>query len=399
MSLLDEAGDPVEEVLRERLTALLAPRYGVVRAQGDTRSARPDDHLNQSGAESLDAVIELQRLLWENGLVGFAVPRHLGGHGLSGEVDRRLSGELSRFNVPDTTPLAVGLSLVVPTLLAHGSADQQRQYIPRALSTEHIWCQLFSEPSAGSDLASMQTRAVRDGDEWVVNGQKVWTSWGKQADHGILLARTDPAAPKHRGISMLLLDMSTPGVDVQPLREMTGGWQFCQVFFTDVRVPASCLVGDLNNGWAVALTTLSSERSEGSLRAREPQASRLIRLAQARGLSRSRPARQRLAQVWAREHAVTWLGERLLNTPALGRSRSDASLVKVLSSETGQAVAELEVELEGAAGVAWPAEEPSLAQPAFQLAHSRMSSIAGGTNEVQRNIIAERLLGLPREPR
>ena len=257
---------------------------------------------------------------------------------------------------------------------------------------------MFSEPGAGSDLASMQTRAVHDGDEFIVNGQKVWTSWGRQADYGILMARTDPDAAKHRGISMFLLDMRTPGVDVRPLREMTGGWQFCEVFFTDVRVPAACLVGELNTGWAVAMSLLSNERSEGALRSQNPRALKLAQLAKVHGSLDSESVRQRLADIYVRESVVLWLAERITARAVPGSPLPDVSLVKVMSSEIGRAVVELQCEIVGPASMAWDSADEMLGLPAFELAYSRMSTIAGGTNEIQRNIIGERVLGLPRDP-
>ena len=231
-----------------------------------------------------------------------------------------------------------------------------------------------------------------------MNGQKIWTSWARYSAFGILLARTDPEAPKHKGISMFLLDMATPGVEVRPLREMTGGWQFSEVYFTDVRVPATCLVSDVNQGWSVAMSTLTDERSEGALRARKPQAARLVALAQRAGIAGRASVRQRLADIWMRERMLLILAETIMAGSATSQSASKVSLVKVLSSELGQKVAELAVELEGPAALAWPSGSTMGRRAAFDLAHSRMGTIAGGTNQIQRNILAERVLGLPREP-
>jgi len=217
-----------------------------------------------------------QRRLFEGGWAGITWPVEFGGRG--GDVVQSMifRQEEAQFDVTSGL-FAVAIGMAGPTLIGHGSDEQRARYLPAMLRGDEVWCQLFSEPGAGSDLASLATRAERDGDEWVVNGQKVWSSGAHHADMGILLARTDPDLPKHRGITFFILDMRTPGVDVRPLRQMTGGATFNEVFFTDVRVPAANVVGDVNGGWRATMTTLANERSLSGGSSSFPQVLKLAR--------------------------------------------------------------------------------------------------------------------------
>jgi alkylation response protein AidB-like acyl-CoA dehydrogenase len=299
----------------------------------------------------------------------------------------------------------IGIGWAGPTLLYAGTEDQQRRWLPRLLSGEDLWCQLFSEPGAGSDLASLTTRAERDGDEWAVNGQKVWTSIAQFARFGILIARTDPAAPKHRGISYFVCPMDAPGVTVRPLVEMTGATTFNEVFLDDVRLPADCLVGEVGDGWSLAKVTLGNERvslsSGGALWGMGPTGAELIELVRAQGGVADPVLRQRVARLHIEGEILRLIRLRTVTAAVQGRAPGpEASVRKVLADEHGQHVFGLAKDLAGAAGMladvgplgtdAGPWHSGFLFAPAL--------TIGGGTGEVQRNIIGERVLGLPHDP-
>jgi alkylation response protein AidB-like acyl-CoA dehydrogenase len=305
----------------------------------------------------------------------------------------------------------IGLGMALPTLYAHGSDAQKDTYLRPLFSGEHIWCQLFSEPGAGSDLAALATRAVRDGDDYVVNGQKVWTSLAHMARYGLLLARTDPDAPKHRGLTYFVLDMHAPGVDVRPLRQMTGNAEFNEVYLTDVRIPADEVLGDVGQGWNVAMTTLTSERVAigGNLvpRGGGPIAFAVEEYRKAAAEGRVDAAVvERLMLLWTTAEAA-----RLTNVRAAARGGApgpEGSIAKLQMSELNQAVYEFCVDVMGPDGLlidGYPDGRPevSTAQGGGDLRRAylraRANSIEGGTSEVLRNILGERVLGLPGEPR
>jgi acyl-CoA dehydrogenase len=295
----------------------------------------------------------------------------------------------------------IGLGMVAPTILAHATEEVRRAYLIPMYRGDIVGCQLFSEPSSGSDLASLQTRAVRDGDEWVINGQKVWTSGAQLSDIGEIICRTDPDLPKHRGLTGFVVDMHAPGVEVRPLRQMTGGASFNEVFFTDVRVPDSHRLGEVNGGWTVALTTLMNERAAiggGGGGLGLPASRRLVELARAKGRTDDPLVRQQLASVIVHERVAGYTNLRAMAKIALGQlpgpemSMGKLSLTanmvrtcEALSSILGPAL----VADNGAWGTyAW--SEYLLGVPGMR--------VAGGTDEVLRNIIGERVLGLPKDP-
>ncbi len=302
----------------------------------------------------------------------------------------------------------IGIGWAGPTLLLAGTEEQHRRFLPGLLDGSEIWCQLFSEPGAGSDLASLSTRAVRDGDEWVVDGQKVWTSLAREARWGILLARTDPDAERHRGISYFVVDMRSPGIEIQPIRQMTGAAEFNEVFFDAVRVPAENLVGTEGGGWRLARVTLGNERvalsAEGALWGRGPSASDLVasaRAGAAAGLRLDALARQRLASLYVEAEVLRFLRLRTLSAQVSGQEPGpEASVRKALADHHGQKLFQLAVELCGAHGMLARHNPDTLPGPfpwAIGFLFSPALTIGGGTAEVQRNIIAERVLGLPRD--
>ncbi|MBK5287902.1 MAG: acyl-CoA dehydrogenase family protein [Acidimicrobiia bacterium] len=312
--------------------------------------------------------------------------------------------ELRAANAP--RPMnPIGIGWAGPTLLVAGSEDQHQRYLPGLLDGSEIWCQLFSEPGAGSDLASLGTTAVRDGDEFVVNGQKVWTTLAHVAQFGILLARTDPDAEAHKGITYFVLDMRTPGVEVRPLVQMTGTHEFNEVFFTDVRIPAENVVGDLHDGWRLAKVTLGNERvslsGEGALWGRGPTAMDVIDLVRAHGGADDPLTRQRLAALYIESEILRLIRLRTVSATVRGMEPGpEASVRKAISDEHGQHVMEMAIELAGTGGLlaeAGPYGDTAGGMWSYGYLYARALTIGGGTSEVQRNILGERVLGLPRD--
>jgi 3-oxochol-4-en-24-oyl-CoA dehydrogenase len=292
----------------------------------------------------------------------------------------------------------IGIGWAGPTILHAGTDAQRERYLFPLLAGEELWCQLFSEPGAGSDLASLSTRAVRDGDEWVVNGQKVWTSLAHMARYGILIARTDPDAPKQQGITYFVCPMDTPGITVRPIIEMTGQHLFNEVFLDDVRIPAENVVGEVHGGWALAKVTLANERvslsESGALWGAGPTVADLLDIAQARGGIDDHALRQSLARLYTEDRVLRLLRLRTVTAAVRGRAPGpEASIRKVLADEHGQRLMRLARDLDGAAGML---DTGDVWYHGFLFAPAL--TIGGGTGEIQRTIIGERVLGLPAEP-
>jgi alkylation response protein AidB-like acyl-CoA dehydrogenase len=300
----------------------------------------------------------------------------------------------------------IGIGWAGPTLLVAGTEEQQQRWLPGLLDGSELWCQLFSEPDAGSDLSSLATRAVRDGDEYVVNGQKIWTTLAHVARWGILLARTDPAAEAHQGITYFVLDMRAPGIEVRPIVQMTGTHEFNEVFMTDVRVPAANVVGDEHDGWRLAKVTLGNERvslsGEGALWGRGPTANDVVQLVRDHGGTRDALLRQRLARLYIEAEVLRLIRLRTVSARVRGMEPGpEASVRKALSDVHGQHVMETAMELAGTHGLCadrGPYGEPDRTGWQYGYMYARALTIGGGTSEVQRNILGEKVLGLPREP-
>ncbi|HZP42187.1 MAG TPA: acyl-CoA dehydrogenase family protein [Candidatus Binatia bacterium] len=362
-------------------------------------------------AQHADLAAEVAHLrAWQKRLaadrwVGLHWPREYGGRGASIVEHYIFQEEMAAARAPEIVN-RIGVNLVGPTLIAHGTEAQKRRFLPPILPADELWCQLFSEPGAGSDLTALRTRAERRGDGWVVTGQKVWTSYAQFARWGILLARTDPAAPKAKGIGYFICDMEAPGVTVRPLRQMTGGEEFNEVFLEDVFIPADRLVGGETQGWQIASTTLAHERgtSPRQLVIHRMLLEDLLRLAR-EGAAGTPPRhqdpvlRQRLAQHWI-EVEITKLNNwrtltRLERRQPLG---PESSFVKLFWSEMSQRMHDTLMELLGPYGLCW--QPGPHAVEGGRLARSwlyyRAASLFAGTSEIQRNILAERVLGLPR---
>jgi alkylation response protein AidB-like acyl-CoA dehydrogenase len=294
--------------------------------------------------------------------------------------------------------------MCLPILNDFGTHEQKAQHLRKLIDAEEIWCQMFSEPGAGSDVASLQTRAELDGDEWIINGQKVWTSGAQYCDYGLALARTNVDVPKHEGISMFIIDMRAKGVDIRPLRQITGDADFNEIFFTDVRIPRTALVGELNRGWNVAVAMLMYERVALGAGGSGPMSSRrfdrLVEIARIHGRTTDATTRQALADFYIRETILRFVGLRIRDALKAGRAPgAEGSIAKLASAQLAVLGADVAATIAGPAAVAWAADDHRGGE---QIARGVLGApsigIAGGTNEVQRNIIGERVLGLPKEP-
>ncbi len=363
----------------------------------------PSNIMANEGEGEWEARVRWHKKLNEGGWVAVNWPKQYGGRGAS--VMQRLifREELSRLGLNEPF-IGMGISLLGPTLMHWGTEAQKQNHLPKIQKGEEVWCQGYSEPGAGSDLAGVQTRAVEDGDDFVVNGQKVWTSMAQHADMIFLLVRTDPSAPKHKGISYLLVDMHSPGITVRPLVQITGGKGFNEVFFEDVRVPRKNIVGELNNGWQVAMTTLMFERGGGGGENALGEVHELVDLA--KRLPRNgatawddSSVRQKAAEFAADALALKYTGYRQLTRQLKGMPPGpEGSMMKLCSTELGLRIALYAMELLG------PYSQLEFGAPfsvdkgkwSFRMLSARGPTIYAGTNQIQHNIIGERVLGLPK---
>jgi alkylation response protein AidB-like acyl-CoA dehydrogenase len=374
--------------------------------------------LRQRVAEFLEAHdpvttdrMEFLRAQFDAGLAWVHYPLGCGGLDLAQSWQAEVDLRLAEAGAPTIDPRrnGIGLGMAAPTILACGTEEQKRRYLRPLWTGEEIWCQLFSEPGAGSDLANVSTRAVRDGDDWVVNGQKVWTSNAHNASYAILLARTDPDAVKHGGLTYFLCPMRQTGVDVRPLRQITGEAEFNEVFLTDVRIPDSARVGALGEGWRVANTTLNNERvSIGKGTGREGGMIGAVADAWRSHPKRRTPELQdRLVRLWVEAEAARITGRRLAQKLASGQPGPEGSIMKLLFADNAQALSGLELELLGEDGLRfsdWTMVRPDHVDftgrdAGYRYLRAKGNSIEGGTSEIIRNIVAERVLGLPAEHR
>ena len=355
--------------------------------------------------------VTFRRRQYALGLAWVHFPEGYGGLGLPPGLQREIDQRLAEAGAkPAGAREFFGLAMAGPTVVTHGSEEAKQRLLPRMFTGEDAWCQLFSEPGAGSDLAGLSTRAVRDGDEWVVTGQKVWNTIAHLADRGMLVARTDPEQPKHRGITYFALDMHAPGVEVRPLRQMTGEAEFNEVYLTEVRVPDADRIGDVNDGWRVAMSTLMNERSSigggGSAPQRGSGAiAEAVRIFQEECPNPDAVARDRLMRVWVEAEVLRLTNRRAADNRRAGNPGPEGSIAKLMFAEVNMRIYELCVDLlgvDGAVGYDYTmrrSEGLGLTGPAGwsrkMFLRSRANSIEGGTSEIQRNILGERVLGLP----
>ncbi len=352
--------------------------------------------------------LEFLRARFDAGLAWVHFPEGLGGlgapRGLQAVADRELKG------TPDNQPgrIGIGLGMAAPTILAFGTEEQKKRFLRPLWTGEEVWCQLFSEPGAGSDLATLATRAVREGDEWVVDGQKVWTSSAHTARWAILVARTDPDVPKHRGLTYFVCDMHAPGVEVRPLRQITGEAEFNEVFLTGVRLPDSLRLGEVGDGWRVAQTTLMNERvAIGGTPSRRTMMGVVAETWRSRPELRTHDLHQRLLKLWVDSEVMRLTAVRLREQLAAGHPGPEGSGMKLAFARLHQELSGLEVELLREDGLAyddWTFRRPDTVdfigrEAGYRYLRAKGNSIEGGTSEILRNIIAERVLGLPAEPR
>jgi alkylation response protein AidB-like acyl-CoA dehydrogenase len=399
--------DADAEAYREKVQAFLAEKLpaswrGTGALEGDAHRAWLD---------------EWRATLATSGYLAPGWPVEYGGGGRSALEQAIIAEEFARAGVPTgTLNDQFGIQMLGNTLLIWGTDEQKRRYLPRIIARRDVWCQGYSEPNAGSDLGNVGLRAVRDGDQWILNGQKIWTSGAQDADHIFTLARTDPDAPKHKGISFMLVDMRQPGIEVRPIRMMSGDSEFNEVFYTDVTVPVDEVVGGVNNGWAVAMSLLGFERGEAAATNPirfEGELRRLVELARERGATHDPRIRQRLAWCHARVQVMRYLGMRTLTKFVGGHHPGpDAAVAKLYWSEYHKVVTELAVDLLGADALApvgrrpltsFQTDDPGAPNSSMSWAMTFLTARAGtiyaGSSQIQRNILGEMVLGLPKEPR
>ena len=404
---MDVSYPPEAEAFREKVQAFLAEKLpGGWNGVGSLE-----------GQDYWDFARDWRRVLYDNRLLALDWPVDLGGAGLTPLEQVVLAEEFARAGVPTGGPNDVfGIQMLGNTLRHWGTEEQKRYYLPRILSGEDLWCQGYSEPDAGSDLANLGTRAVRDGDEWVINGQKIWTSYGHLADHIFVLCRTDASAPKHRGISFLLCDMRQPGIEVRPIRMISGESEFNEVFFTDARCHLRNVVGEVGGGWGVAMTLLGYERGENAaafpIRFRT-DLDRLFRLAREYGRADDPVVRQRLAWCYEQVEIMRFLGLRQVTGWLKGAEPGpEGSIFKLFWSEYQKVETELAMSIMGPAGLIPTGRAPqanfqtddvgapnSTASWAMTFLNARAGTIYAGASEIQRNILGEMVLGLPKEPK
>jgi alkylation response protein AidB-like acyl-CoA dehydrogenase len=348
-----------------------------------------------------------RRALWDAGLLGITLDPAYGGQGLSPEHQKAFAEEAAGYPLPPMGE-AVTTGICAPTLLDFGSEAQKTRHVARMIRGDEVWTQLLSEPGAGSDLAGLQTRAVKDGDEYILNGQKVWTSGAQQSDYALCVARTNPDVPKHQGLSMFIVDLKVPGVTIRPLRQMTGDAYFNEVFLDDVRVSASDLVGRQEDGWRALTAMLTHERlalgagtgaggsGQGWTR---PAFARFSELARHNGTNHDPRLRDELAKLYIAERILVLMGQKMRDEIAAGIPvGAKGSVAKLATALLARQSANLGMRIAGAGSQAWLPSDPSGGLLADALSFSPMTAIAGGTSEIQRNTIGERVLGLPKEP-
>jgi acyl-CoA dehydrogenase len=392
------AGTESREDFRERVGGWLgehAPRRSPQGwASAQRVATREQEH------EQVAAAKRFQARLFEAGLAGLRWPRAYGGQGLSLAHEVAFAEAATPFDLPTGFVFSITFGMCGPTLLAHGTERQKHRHIAPMLRGEEIWCQLFSEPGAGSDLASIRSSAVRDADHWVVTGQKVWSSGAHYSDFGLLLARTAPELPRHRDLTMFIVDMRCPGLAVRPLRQMNGAEHFNEVFFDGVRVPAANVVGEVNEGWHTAITTLMNERvalGGGGDPDENARIESLFLLARDKGCYDDPVIRDRLASVYIQHVIIGLIGQRVRDAALRGVAPGpEGSIAKLATARHAKGLAALAADIAGAQLGAWDAADARGAAWANLLLSAPARSIAGGTDEVQKNIIGDRVLGLPR---
>ncbi len=395
---MDFEDSPEERAVREQARRFLDSHASRL-DPGELAAMRT--HRAHTEAEDKALLDEARAWQRKKAAAGWAAPhwpqRH-GGRGLSPLLSGVFTSEERNYDVSGNM-FSVGVGMVGPTIIEWGTEEQHDSYLAPILSADHIWCQLFSEPGAGSDLAGLSTRALRDGDEWVITGQKVWTTAAHYSHYGLLLARTDHDVPKHRGITAIIVDMSAPGVDVRPIRQIDGAIHFNEVFLDEVRVPVANTIGPVGSGWGVAVTMLAHERSSiggGGMYGFD----QVLSLARSFGVVGDDVVRQELARMFTRFEVLRYLGYRVRTSAERGEPVGpESSVVKLAVSALYESGGDLVIALEGAAGMLSGEDAPFGGGFQDLFMGQWAPRLGGGTDQIQRNIIGERVLGLPAEPR
>jgi acyl-CoA dehydrogenase len=396
---MDFNDTPEEATFREEAHSWLAANAELRTEDG------PNEH-RWSHLGHIEAAQAWQATKADGGWACITWPSEYGGRDATPIQNVIFGQEESKFAVPPN-PFTIGLGMAGPTLMTHGTDEQKARFLPKLLRADEIWCQLFSEPSAGSDLAGLRTQAVRDGDEWVINGQKIWTSGAHYSDWGILVVRSDPNVPKHAGLTYFVVKMDAPGVEIRPIKQVTRESGFNEVFFTDVRIPDTDRISEVGNGWAVAITTLMNERvAVGGGGAGRTGVTDLLELARrskidGRSALEQSDVRHRIADFYVKTQGLKYTSYRTLTALSRGATPGpEGSIGKLVSAPMRQQMASFAIELQGAAGGVESGED-AVQDGDWQLAYlgAPGGRIAGGSDEVMHNIIAERVLRLPPEPR
>lgn len=400
MISVEEFQVEVEQFLREHATEKAAEKK-FVWGEGSDKVAMFEERDRDAERAGLARAQAWRATRFDAGLGWITGPEVYGGRGLTAAHQRVYDSLESAYDVPNMSYFAIGLGMVAPTILAHGTDRAKDLYLTAMYRGDTVGCQLFSEPAAGSDLASLQTRAERDGDEWVITGQKVWTSGAQYSDIGEIIARTDADLPKHKGLTGFIVDMHAPGVEIRPLRQMTGGASFNEVFFTEVRVPDDHRLGDLNNGWNVALTTLMNERAAigagGAGGGGSGLLTRAIEMVRAFGLSQDPIVRQRLAALIIQSRVNSYTNQRALDRIRGGQTPGpELSIAKLAGTQLSMALSDFVGTVLGPKLIADSGEWGTYSWSQLVLG-TPGGRIAGGSDEVMRNIVGERVLGLPKD--
>ncbi|MFZ9075895.1 MAG: acyl-CoA dehydrogenase family protein [Ilumatobacteraceae bacterium] len=377
------------------------PAKKFVWGEGSDNVSMFEEKSREAEQEMVTTAKEWRTKKFDAGFGWITGPKEYGGAGLTAEHERAYAAVEANYKVPNQSIFTIGLGMVAPTILAHGSPEAKEKFLRAMWRADIVGCQLFSEPGAGSDLASLQTKAERDGDEWVITGQKVWTSGAHYSDIGEIICRTDPSLPKHKGLTGFLVDMKAPGVEIRPLRQMTGGASFNEVFFNEVRVPDWYRLGDVNNGWGVALTTLMNERAAigaGSGGGEVSMMTRITQMVRHYGLENDALVRDMVANLYINYRVANFNNKRAMDKMKAGQTPGpEMSISKMALVNNQQLLNEFLCHVLGAKLQADTGEWGTYAWHQLVVGAPGMR-IAGGSDEVMRNIVGERVLGLPKEP-
>ena len=393
------------DAYRQQVRAWLAeqaPAQGWLPSEPAALAADSEDGA-RTAADTLARARRAQAALFEAGYTGISWPPEYGGQGLSNREQVVFNQESEQYDLP-VFPFLIGLGMCGPTVLSAGTPEQKERYIRPMLRGEEIWCQMFSEPGAGSDVAGIRTRATRQFDgSWLVRGHKIWTSGAQYCDFGLLLARSDPDSTRHAGLTMFVVDMHSPGIRIEPLRQMNGGSGFNEIFFEDVVLPPDATVGEVGRGWHVAIVTLMNERvaiGAGRSRGGSAVSAELAGRARAAGRAGDSYLMDQIADIYVREQVLKYLSEAVNEAVLAGRTPGpQGSIAKLFSTDLGRRGNAAARRLAGSRAQAWEPGDAEAARQAQQLLSAPGWSIAGGTDEIMRNILGERVLGLAREPR